>query len=126
MGKLFFDAFPTLKLSDGDRELFEEAMVTNLVSSSRRDKLNIHIGSNYFIPKDRIYAVEEIIRKQFFGNREGKVKILEKFELPSSYSGEAFIKLYKDSLILEFREMDDVLYQILKETVILFFRFFFF
>ena len=64
MEKKFFDVFSSLVVSDDDRELMEETKVTRLVSSSRRDKLHIHLVSDYIIPKDRIYEMERKIREQ--------------------------------------------------------------
>lgn len=97
----FLDRFPNLNLSSEDNDYFEETIITSMVSSSAQDKLRIYINSNHIIPKEKIYAVEAIIRKQLFGNKDGYVKIIEKFDLPSSYSSAALIKEYKDSIVLE-------------------------
>ncbi len=101
MVKKFFEVFSTLDVSDDDRELLEETRVTKLVSSSRHDKLHIHIESDYIIPKDRIYALEQQIRKQYYPNGDVMVKIIERFTLGSSYSPKAFITQYRSSLIGE-------------------------
>ena len=97
----FFEVFSTLKLSDNDRELFEETMIDRLVSSSRRDKLQVYLSCGYVIPKERIYAVEKEIENQLFGNNPCEVKILEKFNLSESYTARSLIKEYKSSLLLE-------------------------
>jgi len=106
MGKKFFDVFTTLKLSDDDRELFEEASIINLVSPKRRDKLKVYLTSAYIIPKDRIYAVEEEITRQYFQGKNVFVKIIEKFDLSTSYSPEALIKVYKNSMLLEAKKIN--------------------
>ncbi len=101
MEKRFFDVFRTLEVSDDDMELFEETMVTKMVSSSRHDKLHIYLTSDYIIPKDRIFAMEDAIRKQYYPNVSVFVKIIEHFNLGASYPAGAIIKQYKGSLICE-------------------------
>lgn len=101
MAHKFFEVFSTLKLSDNDRDLFEETRIDRLVSSSRRDKMQIYLSADYVIDKDRIYAVEKEIESQVFANNLCRVKILEKFSLSESYTAKAFIKEYKNSLLLE-------------------------
>lgn len=101
MAKRFFEVFTALKLSDEDRELFEETRIINLVSPKRMDRLKIYLESSYIIPKDRIYGIEDEIRRQYYGDKSVSVKIIEKFILPASYTAEAFIKMYKESMILE-------------------------
>ncbi|MBO4890426.1 MAG: hypothetical protein J5574_05480, partial [Lachnospiraceae bacterium] len=101
MEKKFFDVFKTLMVSDDDRELLEETRVTRLVSSSRRDKLHIYLSSDYIIPKDRIYEMENSIRKQYYRDTPVSVKIIEKFTLGSMYSPKAIVKQYRGSLITE-------------------------
>lgn len=101
MEKKFFETFPSLKLSEDDRELFEETSITNLVSSSRKDKLHVYLKSNYVLPKDRVYVIEEEIRKQLLGNRPVQVKIIERFELSDTYRADTLIKVYKNSIMFE-------------------------
>ena len=101
MAHKFFDVFSTLRLSDNDRDLFEETGIDRLVSSSRRDKLHIYLSCNYIIPKERIYVVEKEIEKQIFPNNDCSVKIIEKFILSDTYDAKALYKEYKDSILLE-------------------------
>ncbi len=101
MEKKFFDVFTTLNVSDDDRELLEETRVTKLVSSSRRDKLHIYLSSDYIIPKDRIYAMESEIRKQYYRGSHVTIKIIERFMLGDSYPATAILKQYKNSILAE-------------------------
>ncbi len=101
MEKKFFEVFRTLEVSDDDRESFEETIVTKLVSSSRHDKLHIYLRSDCIISKERIYAIEEEIRKQYFKGEPVFVKIIESFSLGDSYLPEKLIKQYKSSIIRE-------------------------
>ena len=101
MEKKFFDVFSSLVVSDDDRELMEETKVTRLVSSSRRDKLHIHLVSDYIIPKDRIYAMEREIGKQYYPNASVSIRIIERFNLGDAYTAKAIITQYKNSIITE-------------------------
>ena len=101
MEKKFFDVFTALVVSDDDRELMEETKITRLVSSSRRDKLNVYLTSDSIIPKDRIYALEQEIRKQYYKGQSVSVRIIEKFVLGSGYNPGTIIKLYKNSIMTE-------------------------
>ncbi len=100
MEKKFFDVFTTLVVSDDDRELLEETKVTRLVSSSRRDKLNIYLTSDYIVPKDRIYAMEDEICRQYYPSAPVRVRIYERFT-PSGHTAASLIKQYKGSLMTE-------------------------
>jgi len=95
----FFDIFNNLNLNGDDRELFEETSVVRLVSSSRNDKLRIYLECSYIIPKDRVYAVEKAIIKQYPNFKE--VYITEKFNLSSQYTLENLLDVYKQSIIYE-------------------------
>ncbi len=100
-GKRFFDVFTTLSVSDDDRLLLEEARITKLVSSSRHDKLHIYLASDHIIPKDRIYAAEREIRKQYYKDANVSVRIIEHFSLGDSCSPKVILKLYKTSILTE-------------------------
>ena len=69
MAKKFFEVFTILKLSDDDKDLFEETIINNLVAPRRGDKLHIYLESPYIVPKDRIYAVETEIKGQYFKDK---------------------------------------------------------
>ncbi|MBO4904324.1 MAG: PolC-type DNA polymerase III [Lachnospiraceae bacterium] len=100
MEKRFFDVFTTLVVSDDDRELLEETKVTRLVSSSRRDKLNIYLTSDYIVPKDRLYAMEEEIGKQYYPQTPVRIRIYEKFVM-GSVKPSSLVKQYRASLLAE-------------------------
>jgi len=101
MDKKFFDVFNALVVSDDDRELLEETRVTRLVSSSHRDKLHIYLTSDCIIPKDRICAMEDEIKKQYYKDHQVSVRIIEKFDLGSAYLPNAIVKQYRNSIVYE-------------------------
>ena len=101
MEKKFFDVFKELAVTDDDRELLEETKVTRLVSSSRHDGLHIYLVSDHIVPKDRIYEMEKMIRKQYYRDSHVNVRIIERFRLGAAYSGATIIRLYKGSILTE-------------------------
>ncbi len=101
MEKKFFDVFNELVVSDDDRELLEETKITRLVSSSRHDRLHVYLVSDHIVPKDRIYEMENRIRKQYYNDGPVNVRIIERFRLGSAYSPKTIVRLYKGSLLTE-------------------------
>lgn len=99
MSHKFLTAFPALKLSDDDREMFEETDVVRLVSSSRHDKLHIYLESSYIIPKKNIVEMEKTIKKQY--DSLGEVRIIETFNLSEQYTLKNLIRIYKASIIYD-------------------------
>lgn len=116
MEKKFFDVFSSLVVSDDDRELMEETKVTRLVSSSRRDKLHVHLVSDYIIPKDRIYEMERMIREQYYPNSPISIRIIEKFNLTGTYTAKAIISQYKGSIITEALNVNPAWVDLLKHA----------
>ena len=116
MEKKFFDVFSSLVVSDDDRELMEETKVTRLVSSSRRDKLHIHLVSDYIIPKDRIYEMERKIGEQYYPNSPVSIRIIEKFNLGDAYTAKAIISQYKGSVITEASNVNPAWVDLLKHA----------
>lgn len=116
MSKKFFETFPTLKLGREDTDIFEETSVTNLVSSSRRDKIRVYISSKHLIPKSRIKAVEGEIKKQLFANGPVQISIIEKYNLAESYTAKVLLKEYKESIIAEASEYNPAWSDLLKHS----------
>ena len=54
MSKLFFEVFPTLKVSEEMKMLLAEVEVTKVASNSARDFIRVHIFSRHLIKKRRI------------------------------------------------------------------------
>lgn len=99
MSRKFFEVFPMLKVSDKDKELFNETSIARLVSSSHGDKIHIYLESEYLIPKKKIRAMQECILKQIDSLKD--VLIIETFNLSELYTIQNLIRAYKDSIIEE-------------------------
>lgn len=66
MTKTFFEVFPTLKVNEEIRMMFEGVEVTKVASNSTRDFIRVYIFSRHLIQKKRIYEVETMIKEQLF------------------------------------------------------------
>jgi len=101
MSKLFFEVFPTLKMGEDIRALFEETCVTKVCTNSLRTFIKIHLTSGHLIPKECIYEAENLIKTQLFGRSRTLVQIIETFELSGQYTPENVMREYFDSFLLE-------------------------
>ncbi len=116
MEKSFFEAFPNLKLEGVQRDLFEQVMVERITTTRRRDLLRIYIRSERLIEKEQVYSVEREIKKQFFPREYMTIKIYEKFVLSEQYTPEKLMELYRESLLVEIRECDHMLYAMFRQA----------
>lgn len=116
MGKKFFDVFPTLKLDEGIRELYEQVTVDRVSSTKRQDLLRIYISSDRLIRKEDVYKVERAVKKQFFPTAFMVIRIYERFHLSAQYTPEKLMDAYRDSILLELREYSPVEYNLFKKA----------
>ena len=110
MEKKFFEAFPNLTLTGTHKDLFEQVVVEKVTATKRKDLLRVYIRSERLIEKENIYAVENEIKKQFFPNDNIVIKIYEKFVLSEQYNPEKLMYVYKDSILMELKECEHMLY----------------
>ena len=118
MSKSFLEVFAGVKLTNAVSGQFEDVEVLKITSTSRRDFLRIYIQSEHLIPKEIIYKAEKEIKNQLFKDNELTVKIYEKYRLSAQYTPENLINSYWDSILVEFREYDHIMYIALKEAEI--------
>ena len=109
--KEFFEVFPALELKNDIRDLMEEVKVTKVTSNSRRDFIKVYLFSKRLIEKNVIYEVENELVKQLFSGQRIQVKILEKFSLSSQYTVASLIDQYYESILLELKNYNQLLYQ---------------
>lgn len=116
MEKKFFEAFPNLKLTGTHKDLFEQVVVEKVTATKRKDFLRIYIRSERLIEKEDIYTVENEIKKQFFPNDNIVIKIYERFDLSEQYNPEKLMYVYKDSILMELKECEHMLYTMFKQA----------
>ena len=116
MEKPFLEVFPGLHIADELRELLELVTVEKITMTKDRSSIRIYIVSPRLIHKKNIYSMEEGIAKQLFPGRPLTVKILEKYRLSAQYTPKSLYELYKDSILLEFRQFGMIEYTMLKKA----------
>lgn len=104
MNKKFFDVFPTLKLNQEIRTLFEDVEVTKVATNSDRSYLHVHLLSMHLIPKRHIYAVETAIKEQLFAMNLIQIRIVESYQLSGQYTPENLLREYRESILLELKK----------------------
>lgn len=104
MTKLFFEVFPTLKMDDEIKMLFEGVEVTKVASTSSRDFIKIHMLSTHLIPKRQIYRMERAIKEQLFGKSYIRIQIVEKYQLSGQYTPKNLFEIYRESMLLELEQ----------------------
>lgn len=116
MEKKFFEAFPNLKLNGVQKDLFEQAVVERITATKRKDLLRIYFRSERLIEKELVYAVEKEIKKQFFPQDCIFIKLYEHFVLSGQYNPEKLMRLYRESILMEIKECDHILYTIFRQA----------
>ena len=116
MEKKFFEAFPNLILNGTTKDLFEKVVVEKITATKRKDFLRVYIRSERLIEKEHVYIVENEIKKQFFPNDNLVIKIYEKFVLSAQYNPQMLMELYKESILLELKEAEHMLYMMFKQS----------
>ena len=114
MAKLFFEVFPTLKITGEMSTLLKETEITKVASNSAQNALRIYLESTRLIPKPEIYHIEQEIRQQLFPHKEVAVKIIEKFNLSSQYTPEKLMAVYRESILEEIRNYSVLLYNLMR------------
>ena len=114
MAKLFFEVFPTLKITGEMSALLKETEITKVASNSAQNALRIYLESTRLIPKPEIYHIEQEIRQQLFPHKEVAVKIIEKFNLSSQYTPDKLMAVYRESILEEIRNYSVLLYNLMR------------
>ena len=110
MSKRFFDVFPTLKLAEDVRSLFEDVQVLKVATNSDRSYLHVHIEAEHLIDKRTIVGVETAIKEQLFGRAMIYIKLCESYQLSKQFSPENLMREYKESILYELKQRSIVEY----------------
>ena len=116
MSKPFFEAIPSLEVSEELRALLELTTVDKVKVTKDRTSIRIYLTSPRLISKRNIFNLEGQIRRQLFPDYGMSVKLIEKFELSAQYTPRKLWELYYDSIVLELRSYSLVLCNLLKNA----------
>ena len=104
MNKKFFDVFPTLKVNQEMRALFEDVEVTKVATNSDRTYLHVHLFSMHLIQKRHICAMETAIKEQLFALNLIQIQMVEQYQLSGQYTPENLLREYRESILLELKQ----------------------
>ena len=79
MAKRFFETFPTLKLEQELKELLDLAEVLHINYTRNKSSILIYLRSPRLMQKETVYALEEEITRQLFGNHGLRAIIIEQY-----------------------------------------------
>ncbi len=101
MSKPFFEVFPTLKVDDELRGMFEQVEVSKVTTNSERDFIKVHLLSRYLLQKRCVYEVERKLKEQLFGRSFIQIEVQEQYDLSEQYTPENLMNEYFDSFLME-------------------------
>ncbi|WP_022763090.1 PolC-type DNA polymerase III [Butyrivibrio sp. AD3002] len=116
MRKPFLEVFQTLKLDQHTKEELSDVQVEKISTTEKKDLVRIYLSSNRLIEKADVVKAEKEIKNQLFKETNLKVKIYERFFLSAQYTPQNLLEMYKDSILLEFKNYDPIEYTILKSA----------
>ncbi len=113
--KDFFDVFSGLTLNQDLMDLFAFVQIRKITQNSQKNAIRVYITSDRLITKEKIYAVEKSISSSLFQNRV-QVKIIEHFKLSVQYDGPMLLKMYKESILLELKNYNIIIYNMFRKS----------
>ena len=116
MNRMFFEAFPMLKVDDDIFNDMKSVEIEKISSTKKHDFIRIYIKSSILIEKSTIYKIEKSIQDQLFSGVNVTVKVYEKFTLSSQYTPKYLMDFYSESIFLEFKNYDPIEHTIIKRA----------
>ncbi len=116
MLKPFFEVFPVLELSDSLHCILEFVQVARVTMNRERTFIHVYLESEKLIYKKDIIEIEQAITDQLFYDTPTTVKIIEKFHLSKQYTPRKLMSVYEDSILLELKNYNALLYSLLHES----------
>ena len=116
MEKSFSEVFGSLNIKDELKKIFEDTVVERLVVNENKQILKVHISYNRLIIKKYVKELERELTKTVKMNNVSKVIIREKYCLSEQYTPSVWFDNYRDSILLELYEYDNVLYALYKNS----------
>ncbi len=116
MSKTFFEVFPTIKMDQDIKRMFDGVEVTKVATNTDRDFIHVHILGKHLLPKKTVCAAEQILKDQLFGKSRIQVDIIERYELSKQYTPKNLMDEYMDSFIFELGQRSAVERSMLKQA----------
>lgn len=116
MAKGFFEVFPQLKLDTEMSGMLNDAIVSKVATTRRKNALRIYLTSGRLLPKDKIFSLERELKQQLFPYHEMSIKIIESFRLSEQYTLKNLMDVYWNSILTEFRSYSLLEYNLLRHA----------
>ena len=97
----FFEVFRKVKLPDDIRDYFENVEVVKVAKTSTNSLAKIYLKSDRLIPKEHIFTVEDILKKQIFRIKNMNVRIIDRYCLSQQYTPQTIMDTYYESILFE-------------------------
>ena len=116
MAKSFFEVFPQLKLDTDLQGMLDDAMVSKVSTTRQRNSLRIYLGCGRLLPKEKVYFLENELKRQLFPHHTMNIKIIEKFQLSEQYTLKNLLDVYWNSILTEFHRYSLLEYNLLRHA----------
>ena len=116
MDRTFRDVFMSLDLPEELMNVTEDVYIIKMAGPKSGERLKIYIKSNHIITKKQLDELIKLIKKQVLKNKDVEVKFVERYNLSSTYTVKNVLSEYKDSLIGEFKENNEIIYHLIKNA----------
>ena len=116
MAKSFFEVFPQLKLDTDLQGMLDDATVSKVSTTRQRNSLRIYLGCGRLLPKEKVYFLENELKRQLFPHHMMNIKIIEKFQLSEQYTLKNLLDVYWNSILTEFHRYSLLEYNLLRHA----------
>ena len=116
MAKSFFEVFPQLKLDTDLQGMLDDATVSKVSTTRQRNSLRIYLGCGRLLPKEKVYFLENELKRQLFPHHTMNIKIIEKFQLSEQYTLKNLLDVYWNSILTEFHCYSLLEYNLLRHA----------
>ncbi len=120
MSKKFYEVFGELKIENELGSLLQDVEIEKISTNSARDFLRVYLVSPRIIKKKNIYLLEKEIKQQIFRNPQMNLVIIERFQLSAQYNAKSLFDDYRDSMLLELKQKNALLYSVLETSKVSF------
>ena len=107
--KLFFEVFPSIKVNSELELMFRQTKVAKVTLSSLGDMLTVCILSDHIIPYDMLVRVRKAIKDTLFRDKDMSVRLLQRYELPDTYTVRSIMEEYRESLTEELKDKEHLI-----------------
>ena len=116
MAKSFFEVFPQLKLDTDLQGMLDDATVSKVSTTRQRNSLRIYLGCGRLLSKEKVYFLENELKRQLFPHHTMNIKIIEKFQLSEQYTLKNLLDVYWNSILTEFHRYSLLEYNLLRHA----------